>query len=152
HGHGEDCGHPHGHSHSHGGGGEIQAQPTGGGALGLAIAPAAGHDHDHGHGHGHSHAHGHSHSHAHGDGHDHGWAPWRYVVLLLPVVLYFLVLYNPAYDKEPVSNPSTPLDHILNFLIVFRSILWEALPFIVLGAVIAGVLEEFLPQSVMVAL
>jgi uncharacterized membrane protein YraQ (UPF0718 family) len=36
---------------------------------------------------------------------------------------------------------------INNFLIDFTSILYEALPFIVLGAVIAGVLEEFLPQS-----
>src|SRR5262245_1655220 len=138
HSHG-DGGHSHSHSHSHG---DEHVQPQPGGAMSLAVAPAAGP----------SHSHSHTHSHAHGDGHDHGWAPWRYVVLLLPVVLYFLVLYNPAYDKEPVSNPTTPLDHILNFLIVFRSILWEALPFIVLGAVIAGLLEEFLPQSVLVSL
>jgi uncharacterized membrane protein YcgQ (UPF0703/DUF1980 family) len=31
--------------------------------------------------------HAHSHSHYHG----HGWAPWRYVVLLLPVALFFLM-------------------------------------------------------------
>jgi hypothetical protein len=36
---------------------------------------------------------------------------------------------------------------ISDFLIIFSSILWEAMPFIVLGAVIAGVLEEFLPQQ-----
>jgi hypothetical protein len=36
---------------------------------------------------------GHAHEHCHGPSHDHGpgWAPWRYVVLLLPVALYFLL-------------------------------------------------------------
>lgn len=33
-----------------------------------------------------------------------------------------------------------------NFLLAFTSILYEAMPFIVLGAVIAGILEELLPQ------
>jgi DUF1980 C-terminal domain len=62
----------HGHSHSH------------------------GHDHAHSHGedcgHDHSHSHSHSHAHAGGDehGHEHGWAPWRYMVLAVPVFLYFL--------------------------------------------------------------
>lgn len=36
---------------------------------------------------------------------------------------------------------------ILDFLVRFSSVLWEALPFIVLGAVVAGFLEEFLPQN-----
>jgi uncharacterized protein len=36
---------------------------------------------------------------------------------------------------------------ISNFLTLFSSILWEAMPFIVLGALIAGILEEFLPQQ-----
>src|SRR4051794_21705007 len=40
-----------------------------------------------------------------------------------------------------------PIDfNIANFIIIFTSILWEAFPFIVLGAVIAGMLEELLPQ------
>lgn len=40
-----------------------------------------------------------------------------------------------------------PVDpKISDFLLIFCSILWEAMPFIVLGALIAGVLEEFLPQ------
>jgi uncharacterized membrane protein YraQ (UPF0718 family) len=138
HGHEEECGHTHGHGHEH-----VQAGPGGAPSLALAgvgapAAPVA-----------HSHAHGHSHSHA---GHEHGWAPWRYVVLLLPVVLYFLVLSNPGFDKEPVAVPSNPLDHIQNFIIIFRSILWEAMPFIVLGSVIAGMLEELLPQRVLVSL
>lgn len=36
---------------------------------------------------------------------------------------------------------------ISEFLKIFCSLLWEAMPFIVLGAVAAGVLEEFLPQE-----
>jgi uncharacterized membrane protein YraQ (UPF0718 family) len=35
-----------------------------------------------------------------------------------------------------------------NFIVAFSSILWEALPFIVLGVVIAGILEEMVPQRV----
>jgi hypothetical protein len=76
-----DCGHVHNHDH---------------------------HDHDHhdhadcdknnhcGEGH-HEHEHEHSHAHSHaGHGHDHGLNPWRYIVLLLPIVLYFLGLPNEA--------------------------------------------------------
>jgi uncharacterized protein len=36
---------------------------------------------------------------------------------------------------------------IQDFVLTFTAILWEAMPFIVLGAVVAGVLEEFLPQQ-----
>jgi hypothetical protein len=36
---------------------------------------------------------------------------------------------------------------ILDFIITFSAVLWEAMPFIVLGAVVAGILEEFLPQQ-----
>jgi uncharacterized membrane protein YraQ (UPF0718 family) len=36
---------------------------------------------------------------------------------------------------------------ISDFLLLFCSVLWEAMPFIVLGALIAGILEEFLPQQ-----
>jgi uncharacterized membrane protein YraQ (UPF0718 family) len=36
---------------------------------------------------------------------------------------------------------------ILDFLVRFSAVLWEAMPFIVLGALVAGVLEEFLPQE-----
>lgn len=39
------------------------------------------------------------------------------------------------------------VDTIRDFLITFSSILWEAMPFIVLGAVVAGILEELLPQQ-----
>jgi uncharacterized membrane protein YraQ (UPF0718 family) len=39
------------------------------------------------------------------------------------------------------------VNDIQDFVITFTSIVWEAMPFIVLGAVIAGVLEELLPQQ-----
>ena len=119
-----------------------------------------GHSHGHGeasavqpHSHAHSHAQPAPEAHAaHGDGHDHSWAPWRYVVLMLPVLLYFLVLSNPSFDKVIVEKPANPLDHIINFIIIFRSVIWEAMPFIVLGALIAGMLEELLPQRVLAAI
>jgi hypothetical protein len=82
----DDCGHDHGHSHAH----------------------DHGHSHSHAqHDHGHSHAHAHAHSHSHGDhaDHDHGWAPWRYVVLLLPIILFLLGLPSkgPAIQQQNVT-------------------------------------------------
>jgi WD40 repeat protein len=100
HEHHHDCGHEHEHAHQHG--------------------PACDHDHGHEHavtaeahhgGHAtHSHDHGitteplavapphEEHDHGseslgeHDHGHDHGWSPWRYAVLLLPVMLFLLNL------------------------------------------------------------
>lgn len=58
---------------------------------------SCGHSHDHEHHH-HHHEHGetcsHDHHHAHGHDHDHAWAPWRYVVLLVPIILFMLGLPN----------------------------------------------------------
>ncbi|HLW64884.1 MAG TPA: hypothetical protein VKS79_06145, partial [Gemmataceae bacterium] len=45
-------------------------------------------DDDHAHGH----DHGHEHAHTHAD-HEHGFAPWRYAVLLLPAMLSGLLIY-----------------------------------------------------------
>jgi uncharacterized membrane protein YraQ (UPF0718 family) len=147
HEHGPGCDHSHEHEHSHAvkraAGDAHGSSIAGPGGMSLAQAGASAAAIPHSHGHGHSHAHG---------DHEHSWAPWRYVVLLLPVVLYFLVLSNPSFDKEPVDNPNDPLGHIQNFIIIFRSILWEAMPFIVLGALIAGMLEELLPQRVVASL
>jgi uncharacterized protein len=39
---------------------------------------------------------------------------------------------------------------VVEFVTIFISILYEALPFIVLGAVIAGMLEELVPQRLVV--
>jgi len=38
-------------------------------------------------------------------------------------------------------------EQLHDFIINFSSVLWEAMPFIVLGAIVAGILEEFLPQQ-----
>jgi len=71
---GNCCGHDHDHNHG----------------------AEAHHHHDHGHEHGHEHGPGHEHVHDHSHGgpghdHDHAWAPIRYVVLLIPVLIYFFV-------------------------------------------------------------
>lgn len=76
-----DAGHQHDHEHDHCGHDHGHC----------------GHDHDHDHDHNHDH-HGHSHGSGADHGHEHGWAPWRYVVLLLPVVLYFLNLPNEGFS------------------------------------------------------
>jgi hypothetical protein len=79
-----------------------------------AHALAHGHDdcgHDHGAaGHDHSHDHAHAHAHAHAEeehGHDHGWAPWRYMVLAIPVFLYFLGLPRDGFMGDPADRVSS---------------------------------------------
>jgi hypothetical protein len=72
HGHAH-CDHDHGEAHSHAA--VAEADPPA-----LPQAPGEAHDC------------GHTHSHAHDCGHDHGWAPWRYVILLLPIMLYLIGL------------------------------------------------------------
>jgi uncharacterized membrane protein YcgQ (UPF0703/DUF1980 family) len=88
-------------------------------------------DHDHGHDHHHHHAgcdHGHSHdehvregeprpaavlaslpvvAHDPHEDHDHGWAPWRYVVLLIPIMLFLLGVPNKAM---PLANAIEHVD------------------------------------------
>jgi hypothetical protein len=86
--------------------------------LWMSVGRAsANHHHDHGHDHDHDHAHEHSHDmhhehmthghdldpvaagHDHGHGHEHGWNPWRYIVLCLPIMLYFLGLPNQGFTS-----------------------------------------------------
>jgi uncharacterized membrane protein YraQ (UPF0718 family) len=43
-------------------------------------------------------------------------------------------------------------DQIKNFIVTFTSILYEALPFIVFGAIIAGIVEELIPQRLITRL
>jgi len=45
-----------------------------------------------------------------------------------------------------VDNDQYIRNKVFDFFLIFASIFYEALPFIVLGAVIAGILQEFLPQ------
>jgi hypothetical protein len=71
---------PHTHEHVHAG---PALQHTGAAPMPV-VAPAHNHDHDH----------------------DHGWAPWRYVVLLVPLMLYLLGLPSkalPLGDGGPVD-------------------------------------------------
>lgn len=84
---------------------------------GQAGKPAHVHHHDHDHDRDHEHQHDHDrehhhhdhdhHHHAHHDhaaeDHDHGWAPWRYVLLLVPIVLFLLGLPN----KGPQAGAAT---------------------------------------------
>ncbi|MBI2804120.1 MAG: permease [Planctomycetes bacterium] len=133
---------PHEHSHSHEPGHDHHdhAEP------GHVHGPGCTHDHPPGETHAHTHApHEHhvGHAHAHHDhdegDHDHGWAPWRYVVVLVPVILFLLGL--PAHQ---ISITNTAPERMLSS---FISIIYEAMPFIVLGVVLAGLLEEFVPQQ-----
>jgi hypothetical protein len=42
----------------------------------------------------------HAHGQHRGDGHEHGWAPVRYAVLLLPITLFFLGIPNPDFIRS----------------------------------------------------
>ncbi len=61
-----------------------------------------GHDHGHAHHHHHHGPHHHHHDHAPED-HDHGWAPWRYVLLLVPIILFLLGLPNKGPQASEQS-------------------------------------------------
>jgi hypothetical protein len=95
----EDCGHDHAHSHAH-----------------AQVHDEHGHSHSHAHAHSHSHAHGHSHGQSHGShaDHDHAWAPWRYVVLLIPIILFLLGLPSrppQIVAKEIVIDTRAEAEH-----------------------------------------
>ena len=51
-----------------------------------------------------------------------------------------------------MNNQDQYFTYVKDYLLTFTSILYEALPFIVLGALIAGILEEFLPQRLITRL
>ncbi|HJT77315.1 MAG TPA: hypothetical protein VJ739_08965 [Gemmataceae bacterium] len=85
-------GHDHGHTHDHG--------------------EHHHHDHEHAHGHHHHHDHEHEHEHTHaghdhGHDHDHSFSAVRYIVLLLPVVLFFLGLPNEGFIINGVESLGT---------------------------------------------
>jgi hypothetical protein len=99
HDHDHDHGHHHhhheGHTHTHSHEEGIATSPAVGGGPGITTAPAnplaAPAVHAHGH-------------HHHDHDHDHGWAPWRYVVLFLPVVLFFLNLPSKTYSGQAIHG------------------------------------------------
>jgi uncharacterized membrane protein YcgQ (UPF0703/DUF1980 family) len=102
--------HHHDHDRNHGHSEGIMPAPAGVSLnVVLSPAPVACHDHDHAccqHDHNdHDHTHDHDHDHTHDHDHDHSWAPWRYVLLLLPVFLYFLNVPSQA-----LSNSTRAID------------------------------------------
>jgi len=80
HDHDHDHAHGHVHTHQHAAAGIQTTAPAAAAATAVrqdapavaAAVPAPAHDHGH-------------------DGHSHGAAPWRFLVLLLPVAIYFVV-------------------------------------------------------------
>lgn len=96
-------GHSHEHAHDHEHGADC---PDHGHAC------SHDHSHDHNHPHTHEHAHDHQHDQAHEHGHDHGWNPWRYAVLLLPIVLYFLNLPNQGFSSDWFKSRALNPDQI----------------------------------------
>jgi hypothetical protein len=91
-------------------------------SVGTSIANH-GHAHEHCHDHDHDHensehaydcGHEHDHhdglAHTHDCGHEHSWNPGRYIVLLLPIVLYFLHLPNAGFSAAGVSINANDLD------------------------------------------
>jgi hypothetical protein len=109
HDHNHDHEHAHGHHHHH-----------------AHDEHVCTHDHDHAHDehvcahdHGHHHVAGAEHHHHHapapageagccggeqGHDHAHGWSPWRFAVLLLPIVLYLLDLPNAGFSQDYFVN------------------------------------------------
>jgi uncharacterized membrane protein YraQ (UPF0718 family) len=55
----------------------------------------------------------------------------------------------PAFTFNPASAVE---NNVKDFILIFTGILYEALPFIVFGAVIAGIVEEMLPQKLIARL
>ncbi len=137
HHHGHEHHHEHAHASTSQ---AVTSAPVGGLSLNVLAPPAPttplplsepvhqphhhDHDHDHDHDHaccGHDHDHDHDHDHApspapvvpaddHGHDHDHGWAPWRMVLLMLPVVLYFLNLPNQVFaDARSIDTSKLDL-------------------------------------------
>jgi uncharacterized protein len=142
-------GHDHDHAHDHEHHVKEGAPPQLAVSTEPLLAPPAPHGHEHKPGeacdHDHTHPHEHHIGHAHvapdhdEADHDHGWAPWRYVVILIPIIFFLLGLPGGSVNLGAASHEQLIGD--------FTSIIYEAMPFIVLGVLIAGLLEEFVPQQ-----
>jgi hypothetical protein len=112
HEHPHDHEHHHHHDHEHG--------------------PGWDHDHEHGPNGDHDHEHAppgttavsspvHSHAQGHGHDHEHGWAPWRYMVLMIPILIFFLRLPSKppratGIDLNLVGNPTEEAANISSLL------------------------------------
>ena len=96
----------------------------------VSVVHEQDHGHSHGHGHAHEHEHGpdcdhehdhgpsHGHEHAPGDDHSHGFMPVKYVVMLLPITLFFLGMpnqeFNQAYYNSSIQRSQGFLPPLLH--------------------------------------
>src|SRR5262249_3291611 len=119
HHHHHDHGHDHNHEHVHA---HAVAQPSG--PYEEGIQP-------HVHAHGMAHTHSlpaeirqpataalpvHSHGATCGHDHDHGWQPWRYMILLFPLLIFFLRLPNkpPRVTGMELDLVGDPTEEAVN--------------------------------------
>jgi hypothetical protein len=105
HEHCHDHDHDHDHGHSHG---DCHHSDEEHGHV-LA-ANHAGHAAEHVHNYEQNHAHAHGLAPTHDCGHEHSWNPGRYIVLLLPIALYFLHLPNAGFSAAGISINANDLD------------------------------------------
>jgi hypothetical protein len=99
HHHGHEHDYEHHHHHKHEPAAAITEKPAA--ATGYSSVPlpiAHQHDHD---------DHGHAEASHYDEGHDHGWAPWRYAVLVLPIAL-FLLDVPPRSSSEDLADDGIP--------------------------------------------
>jgi uncharacterized repeat protein (TIGR03943 family) len=75
--------------------------------LWRASGQMEAHHHDHAHGH----PHAHDHSHADDHGHEHGWSPWRYAVLLFPLMLFLLFPFKELIADYLTRHAPNPAEH-----------------------------------------
>jgi hypothetical protein len=102
----EHC-HDHGHTHDHSHGDGHHEEEDHGHAL---AADHASHATEHVHDCEQNHAQANSLGHTHDCGHEHSWNPGRYIVLLLPIALYFLHLPNAGFSAAGISINANDLD------------------------------------------
>src|SRR5437762_2081446 len=60
------------------------------------------------------------------------------------------MMAGPLFD--PLANVASHVELAPRLIVIFTSIIYEALPFVVLGVVLAGLLEEFVPQQLIARL
>ena len=66
----------------------------------------------------------HGHDHGHGD-HDHDWAPWRYVLLLVPIILFgVLWITTPSYLPPLLENPTGQKMLIYAVVMMIVAVFW----------------------------
>jgi uncharacterized membrane protein YraQ (UPF0718 family) len=55
--------------------------------------------------------------------------------------------FGPGKPERQEWKPDLPAFNFSDFRLIFMSIVFEAMPFIVIGAIVSGMLEELLPQQ-----